>query len=79
MASLIVRDIPEKTKAAFRAAAKDAGRSMEAHLRALIEAEAARRNDRDAALERIRAWGERHKGWGEGEPMDRDSFYEGRP
>ncbi len=78
MASITVRDIPDPVKERFRARAKAHGRSMEAHLRKIIEEEANLAAGREETLEAIAAFARENAGWGGGKRWNRDDAYDHR-
>ena len=76
MANLTVRDVPDDQKEALARIAKAHGRSMEAHLRVMIERETnAPKKNVEASMLEIRKLAQEHSGWGDGEPWDREKLY----
>ena len=78
MASITVRDIPDHVKDRFKARAKAQGRSMEGHLRAMIEEEAKLARTKEEALEAIARFARENSGWGGDKRWSREDVYEDR-
>lgn len=80
MAQVLVRDLPEKTVARLKSKASEAGRSLEAELRDILNRAAQPDYEREkqealAALDQIRA---RSRPWQPGEPTAADIIREDR-
>lgn len=80
MAQVLVRDLPEETVARLKQRAADAGRSLEAELRDILNQAAQpsheqRKREALAALDAIRA---RSRPWQPGEPTAADMIREDR-
>ena len=80
MAQVLVRDSPEETVARLKARATEAGRSLEAELRDILN-QAAQPSDeqrKQEALESLRKIRARSRPWRPGEPTAADMIREDR-
>ena len=80
MAQVLVRDLPEETVARLKAKAAEAGRSLEAELRDILNAAAqpSREQRQREALESLRRIRARSRPWQPGEPTAADMIREDR-
>lgn len=80
MAQVLVRDLPDETVARLKARAAEAGRSLEAELRELLNtaAQPSHEQQKQEALETLRRIRAKSRPWRPGEPTAADMIREDR-
>lgn len=80
MAQVLVRDLPDETVARLKEKAAEAGRSLEAELRDILNqaAQPSHEQRKQEALESLRRIRERSRPWQPGEPTAADMIREDR-